>query len=389
MADITPNKIRVMIITKSTGGLASYNLRLCTGLDKDKFDLTIICLSDSNVEYANELSALGFRALPMEMERYAINFQSDLGLIRKLRDYLNKNPHDIIMGLGSKSGFIARVLGRTQKVIGIYQLASMSFLPRIHGNKAHVYRALEHVGNLFGGHIVVLSKITKHELLTRKLASEEDVTIIYTGIDIDYFNPQPFDRVETCKSLNIDPNRPVIGWAARFVPQKAPLDFVNAMAIVCKERPDVQIVMAGEGQLKDETLKLVNSLGLNNNFIFLPWQQDVPRLLASFSIYVLNSHWEGLPQSLLEAMAMELPSVVTAVDGNVEVINHGKNGYLVPLYDLQELAKHLIMLVDDPEKQKEMGYQARERVKELFTIDKMIGEWEKLFTNLVISTKAR
>jgi L-malate glycosyltransferase len=375
--DITGRRTRVLSITKSTGGLSHYNTELCKRLDPEHFDVHVICLSDNNIVYAEKLREMGIDATPMAMKRYAISLTSDVRLLNELRRFLKQNNYDVIIGHGSKAGFLVRVLERITGTPAIYALASMSFVTRIHGRKAHIYRQLERLGALAGGHIVTVAHATRNALLENSIIRPNRVTAIHTGIDLEKFN-RTLTRAEAKIALGLDPERHVIGWAARLAPQKGPMDFVEAARRIIEVVPDVQIFMAGEGDLADEVDARIDVYNLRDNLIRAPWQTDVPAMLSAFDIYMLSSYWEGLPLSVLEAMAMGCATVATAVDGTVEVIEDGQSGYLVPAGDDVAMADRIVKLITDGEHRQQIATAGRRRVETHFHVDRMIKEWQDL-----------
>lgn len=379
-------KIRLVSVTKSTGGLAHYNTELCKRLDRDRFDIHVICLSDGNKAYAEKLQSMGIPASTMDMDRYAINVTGDWRLAQQMTKFIKDNNFDVMIGHGSKGGFLVRWVERRTGIKAIYALASMSFVPRIHGRKAHIYKQLERFGSMLGGHIVTVAYSTRDELIKNKITPPQRATAIHTGIDLVKFG-EPLDRSEACKRLNLDPSRLVVGWAARLMPQKGPLDFVRACKLIVEAVPDVQVFMAGEGELADEVQKLIDEYKIGNNIIRAGWQTDIPAMLSAFDVYVLSSHWEGLPLSLLEAMAMKRPSVATAVDGSVEVIQHGIDGFLVEAGNHAQMADYVVQLLKDAEMRQNFGEAARRRVEEHFHVDKMVKEWETLISDVAQGKK--
>ncbi len=373
--------IKLLTVTKSTGGLSEYNKLLCRRLDKSLFEISVICLSDNRENYAAELRELGVNAIPMDMNRYAIDPVSDLRLLRKIIRYVKENKFNVTLGHGSKAGFMVRFVERFTGVPAVYRLASMSFVPRIHGNKAHVYKQLERVGSMLGGHIVTVATSTRDELIKQHIISLERTTVIHTGTDLERFT-RTLSRSEACQRLSLDPDRPVVGWAARFTLQKAPLDFIRVADKVRNALPDVQIYMAGEGELESEVIALINQLSLQDTIIRAPWQSDVPAMLSAFDVYALGSYWEGLPLSVLEAMAMDVPCVASAVDGTPEVIEDGVSGFLVAPGDIDQMAEYIIQLLTDEDRRKAFSLAARKRIETFFSAERMVSEWESLFRDM-------
>jgi L-malate glycosyltransferase len=369
--------LRVLSVTKSTGGLAIYNTRLVRKLQEHGFEVSVLCLSENNEQYAEELRGYGLEAYTMDMERYSISVTSDLRLARQMTRFVREHQFDVVIGHGSKAGFLVRLIERMTHIPAVYALASMSFVPRIHGKKAYIYRELERFATLWGGHIVVLAESIRQELIKQRIAPANRITTIYTGIDTEEFS-KPLDRAEACRIIGLDPNRPVVGWAQRLMPQKAPLDYLRAAAEVIKEVPDAQFYLAGSGQLESEVHEEIKRLKLQDHIVRAAWQSNVHAMLSAFDIYVLSSHWEGLPLSLLEAMSMGLPSVVTAVDGNIDVIEDGISGLLIPAKDTQRLAQNITRLLCDETLRNQMGEAARQRIIDAFNIDRMAQEWSEL-----------
>ncbi len=377
----TQAPIKLLIVTKSTGGLASYNLAMCQYLDQTQFDIHVVCLSDNNELYVGKLREMGVDALPMAMNRYAVVPISDVRLLWHLMDYVRHNNFDVILGHGSKAGFLVRIIERLTGVPAIYGLHSMSFEHRIQGKKACIYKQLERLATHLGGHIVTVANATRNSLLQDHITSSEHITVIHTGIDLEKFTRQ-LSKAEACRNLSLDPDRPVVGWAARLTAQKSPLDFVRIAHKVRNAVPDVQIYMAGEGELEAEVMALINQLSLQDTIIRAPWQSDVPAMLSAFDVYVLTSRWEGLPLSILEAMAMNVPCVATAVDGTPEVIENGVNGFLVIPGNDDQMAECIIQLLNNEDQRKAFSLAARKCIESSFTAKRMVTEWESLFRDV-------
>jgi glycosyltransferase involved in cell wall biosynthesis len=175
----------------------------------------------------------------------------------------------------------------------------------------------------------------------------------------------------------------LIGAAGRFSPEKGFAIFVEAAALVAKQRPDAGFVLFGDGPLRLDLERLIAERGLQGRFILAGFRTDLGRFLPSLDLAVMSSYTEGLPVILLETGAAGVPTVATAVGGIPEVIDDGQSGCLVPAGDFQALAHRIVALVDDDARRRAMGKAARERMARDFSFEAMGRRYHELFQRLV------
>ncbi|WIY27734.1 glycosyltransferase [Parasedimentitalea psychrophila] len=371
-------KIRILALTKSTGGISFYNKMLLAALDPAKFESHTICLSDNAEAYAANLQAAGQSAEVFAMARYRISPASDLAVLRHVLAVARDRRSSLLLGHGSKAGFIARAAGRIAGIPAIYRQASMPFLRRFQGGKAPIYWALEHGAGRLGGKTVAITEHARRETLAKRVATADAIQVIRTGIDTGQFQPQGI-RDTVAAELGLDPARPIVGWLGRLEPQKAPLDYVAALRKVAPSHPGVQFVIAGEGSLRAEVERQLNDTPLDNVRL-LPWQDDPGRAYQAMDIFAMSSLWEGLPLTLLEAMASGCAPISTTVDGCAEAIENGVSGLLIPPASPAAMAAALDDLLSSPDRRRAFASAARQRVQQLFDRRRMVGEWETLLS---------
>jgi glycosyltransferase involved in cell wall biosynthesis len=168
-------------------------------------------------------------------------------------------------------------------------------------------------------------------------------------------------------------------FLARFTAHKQPLTLIRAFQEAVGKMPGLQLLMVGEGDEKEEGMRLANELGLDGKIHFSPFRQDVPDVLAAADIYALPSLWEGLPIGLLEAMAMRKAVIGTNVDGTREVLCDGENGLVVEPGDVSALAAAILRLAGDKELRESMGARAEETVRDRFNAAVMTKEIENIY----------
>lgn len=375
-------KIKILALTKATGGIAFYNRMLLAALDPGRFESHTICLSDNAEAYAAALQAEGLSAEPFAMARYRIRPGGDLRVLRHVLKTARSRQADLLLCHGSKAGFIGRAAGRFLGLPAIYRQASMPFLRRVQGGKAPLYWGLEHLAGRFGGRLVAITEHARRETLARRVVKPGAIRVIRTGIDTARFRPRGI-RAAVAAEFGLDPARPVVGWLGRLEPQKAPLDYLAALRIAAPLHPAAQFVIAGEGSLQGAVEQQLASGGLPGNVRLLPWQNDPAHAFQAMDIFAMSSLWEGLPLTLLEAMACGCAPVSTAVDGCSEAVAHGESGLLVPPGDPAAMAAALDSLLADPAHRRACAQAARQRVQALFDRKRMVREWETLLEDEV------
>lgn len=189
-----------------------------------------------------------------------------------------------------------------------------------------------------------------------------NIKLIHNGVDQKIFYPS---EAKT--------EGKYILYTGRISYGKGLTELIDCAKKVCGIRRDVTFLLAGSGPLLHNLSTKVTDLNLQNRIKFLGRvdRENILTLYQNATIFAFPSYYEGLPGSLLEAMACQLPIVATEVPGNVELIEHNKNGILVPPRNVSELSKAIINLLDDPDKRERFGKNARKTIEEKFTWDKV------------------
>jgi glycosyltransferase involved in cell wall biosynthesis len=176
---------------------------------------------------------------------------------------------------------------------------------------------------------------------------------------------------------------PVVGNIGALVAHKGHRHLVDAAAIVVREVPDARFVILGEGELREALEHQVRHLHLERH-VFLPgFRADVLALLKGFDVFVMSSETEGLGTSILDAMACGKPVVGTRAGGIPEVIDDGVTGEVVPAKDPKAMAKAIVGLLRDPERRARMGAAGLERVRDRFTVERMVSGTRRVYEKAV------
>lgn len=175
---------------------------------------------------------------------------------------------------------------------------------------------------------------------------------------------------------------PVVTFSGRFIACKGIHHLLDAWKIVAETFPKARVQLLGDGLLLPEMKKVAADLGIDGAVDFRGHVDDVRDYLYATDIFVLSSLQEGMPNSLLEAMACGLPAVATRVGGVTDIIRDGVNGIMVNPGDPQDLAKGLCRLLQDEKFARTLGNDACKTIRDDYSLDAMIPRYMKLYSEI-------
>jgi L-malate glycosyltransferase len=204
------------------------------------------------------------------------------------------------------------------------------------------------------------------------------IEVIENGIDVPRYGRAANPAALRTK-LGLKPDMRYIATVARFHAVKDHGTLLHAFAQVARARADVRLLLVGDGPLREELTQMTVELGIEERVRFLGIRSDVDDILRASNLFALTSLSEAASITLLEAMASELPVVVTAVGGNPELVRDGIDGTLVPRGDTTAAARAMLRLLDDEQAALAMGRAGAERVRARFTIDRTVQRYYDLY----------
>jgi glycosyltransferase involved in cell wall biosynthesis len=206
------------------------------------------------------------------------------------------------------------------------------------------------------------------------------VETLYHGLDPAAVRAPSPDGVR--EELGIDPGAPLVGTVANFRAEKAHGDLLRAAVLVRQAVPGVRFVLVGQGPLEGQVRLQAERLGLKDTVVFAGFREDASRVAAALDVFALSSRHEGLSIALMEAMALGKPSVVTSVGGLPELVEHDRQGLLVPPGDPAALAAGITTVLGDSALQQRLGQAARRRTAD-FDIRTAIQRMENVYGELL------
>ena len=381
----------LQIITKSElGGAQSHVADLIEGLSASQSDAAFVDESPTKflnncevhlatgqdgplVERAKKAGAQ-VHFLP-QLQR-AINPLSDVGAVRECADLVREIRPDLIHAHSSKAGIVARLAGRATKVPTVFTAHGWGFSPGTPPARRALAWAFEYAVAPLGSRIICVSEADRRLALRHNVGTRRSLVVIRYGIPPEAAQATP----------QTEPPRFIM--VARFNEQKDQTTLLHALAELQKSpdaHPDFTVDFVGSGPDFEKVQTLAHELGVFNKVSFLGDRHDVPELLRRSQCFILSTHYEGLPISIMEAMRAGLPIIATNVSGVREEVAHGENGYLVPHLDAPALARALQKLTVDEAKREQMGAASRAKFLNEFTRARMLGEIDALYTQVTAS----
>lgn len=204
--------------------------------------------------------------------------------------------------------------------------------------------------------------------------------VVYNGIPTQRF-------VRASQTLTEPDQRLRLIHVGRFAPQKNHCLLLEAFALAASSNPTINLRLVGDGPLKASVERQTIEKQISERVQFLGERDDVPDLLEQSDMFVLSSDWEGMPLTLLEAMAAGKPVIATAVGGVPELVEDGRTGLLVPPKDVNALCKAILQMAEDPALRLHLGKAGQQRAVELFDLSRTAKGYESLYMGLPAGRK--
>ena len=219
-------------------------------------------------------------------------------------------------------------------------------------------------------HIIPNSEETKRMMLKNisDLKIDEKISVVYHGIDLKEYDNKPH--------VNMFENhdKVLIGNAGRLTPQKGQ-EYLVKLAEKLRDRElDFKILIAGDGERKEELQDEIDKKGLNEYVELLGFIPDMESFMRSIDLFILSSVWEGFGYVIVEAMAANVPVIAFDITSNPEIISQDETGFLIKHGDVESMANKTEELINNPELRKSMGLVARKSVEKRFQLDDKISE---------------
>ena len=298
--------------------------------------------------------------------------RADWRAVRQIEEYIQEDAIDVVHTHGYKAdlyGFLAAWrLGKPVVATCHNWVGGTTALG--------IYNHLDRLALKKFGALAAVSDEVAQRLLDAGVPAEK-IKIIANGIDV-----QAFEHAQPLPVLNVT-NEKVIGMVARLDLQKGFEYLLRAVRELCNTFAGLKVVIVGEGPDRQAIEEMVKEYGLQSNVVLAGQQSEMPAVYAAMDIFVLPSLNEGLPMTILEAMAASRPVIATRVGAIPKVIHDGENGLLVNPRDTEGLRNAIASLLSDPERCRRMGEKAHDWVSRNYTSEAMALKYRQLYDEIL------
>lgn len=373
-----PIRVLELRSVRGTGGGPEKTILLGTArTDPARFAITVCYIRDQR----DDVFGIDERAaeLPIDYVELREQHSFDASIWAALRRLVRERRIDIVHAHEYKTDLLAWMLARFERVIP---------LSTAHGWTGHsqreawVYYPLDKRILTWFPHVIAVSEQIRGELL-RRGARPDHVTTVLNGIDHRRFRRDRSKEHEARQRLKIPVDALVIGTVGRLEPQKRFDLLLDAVARLRGQHPSLRCIIAGDGSLRAALEERSRALGLEDCCMLLGHQEDVESIHHAFDLFVQSSDYEGTPNAVLEAMALESPVVATSVGGTAELLVNGVDGLLVPPGDVQALVSAIRTALTDRAARLDRAASARRRVETDLSFETRMARVEAIYCALM------
>jgi len=370
-------KIKILHLTMDSkiAGTEKMLLELAEKSNPRTFDMHFCTLAPTG-KLHEELGHKGFRA-------HSLNFrgmQNIFVVYLRLLKLLKKERFDVV----HTHLFLSSVIGLTAaRVAGI----KFCVITRHYSDYMYLFGnilkiKLDRLCLRIADKVIAVSDAVAKVIHDRDKINISKIVVIHNGIDLDVFLRSDNDSTAVKKELGINNDSFVIGAVGSLHPRKGHSLLINAIPLVIEHNPKAKFVLIGDGPLWEGLKKQIKEMNLDSYVILCGYRSDINRLIAAFDIFIQPSIEEGFGISILEAMASKKAVIASNIGGIPEIVQDNKTGIFIPPANHEKIAEAILWAMRNPQVIKKMGESGYLRVKNTFSINKMIEEYEKVYLSL-------
>lgn len=368
------------IILLSTGldpdGAENQLVQMALRLKSRGWAVKVVSMLPPSASSATLIELLGAAQVPLEslgMQRGS----ADLMAVWKLATLLRQEKPQVLHAHMVHANLLARIVRLLAPVPVVVTTAHN--IDEGSRMRERAYRLTDSLANV----TTQVSQAGLERYIALGITPAHKMRFIPNGVDTQRYQPDARLRQQKRDELGLGTE---FMWlaAGRLTEAKDFPNLLQAFAQAHQTQPTARLMIAGQGELKEELHKLTAELGLSNAVRWLGRRSDLNQLMCAADAYVMSSAWEGMPLVLLEATSIGLPVVATDVGGNREVVQDGQTGFLVPAKNSSALAGAMLKFMALPTSARAaMGQAGRAFILQHYDLEPVMDQWEDLYAELL------
>jgi len=351
-------------------------------------DVTVACPrvregASRDTTFVERVEAAGVPVVIVPMRR-GIHPWTDWRAYVRLLGLVRHSQYDVVHAHSSKAGVVGRLSARRAGVPAVvYTPNAFAFLGAPNRSLHWLYCSSERwLGQRVTDAVICVSQSERRLADQQAISPSDRLVLIENAIDASPFDPA-IDPARAKSALGLDADRPVVGYVGRLARQKGIGCLIEAARKVVAVVETAQFVLVGEGELDRVVRQMVSKYGLADHVMLAGHRMDIPQVLAALDLFVLPSLYEGLPYTLMEAMAAGRAVIATDVGGNHDLVRHGETGILVPPNNGAVLADAVVRLLTASDERNRLGEAALAAARARPTPEEMTRQVIELYYRLL------
>jgi len=380
MSDTRQMNVLQFICSTGFYGAERWVLAIVNHFDKAQVNSSLLVTSENpnqEIEIVNRFPS-DLPAIRIEMRN-----RFDFSAVKKIADYLVTNKIDVIHTHGYKSDILGLLAARKA---GIPCVSTPHGFGEINDAKLRLYKNIGCFSLRYFNAVAPLSQQLTAEIKALKIP-EHKIVYIPNGVDISEIDrhiesdaPGNEDKHAT-PAVAAEP--PTIGYIGRLAHGKAIHNMLNIFDSIWQSNPTYELKLIGDGPLRQSLETQAKSLDSRKNIHFLGFRHDRIELMKKFDLFLMTSVSEGIPRSLMEAMALNIPIAAYDIPGINELLTHNDTALLAPLNDTDKLSEHCKMLLNDNELAARLTESARNHLTKTHSAESMAHSYQSLYRKLL------
>ncbi len=368
-------KVCYVLGTLEIGGAEKQLLKLIRNIDRNKFLPVLIALRGGALreefEKVVNVTVIGKR------------WKLDPAFLVKLIRVLKRERPDILHTFMFTSNTWGRIAGA---VTGVPVIIASERCVDVWKRRHH--RLIDRALLPFTCRVIGNSESVRKFYREIERIPDGKMGVVYNGVDLNKFGSITASS-SLKKGIGVERARFIVGAGGRFTEQKGFMNLLKAVPAVLDVYPDACFVFVGDGPLRSSFEEFVERTGISGNVVFTGYRKDILEIFSLCDVIAVPSLFEGMPNIVLEAMALKKPVVGTCIPEIAELVENGRNGFLVPVQNNSvHIAERITALLNDPALCRKMGENGYNVVRERFSMESMVRGYEEIYSKAMANPTA-